>query len=779
MAEKKIKKIQAEQVVLGNQTNFIYQLQVPVFQPPPDLAALRQAYCQHLRRTYRALDFKGIPQLEAFTRELLLEDVYIPLIARPERPSGETWERQRLAGRALNEQSLPEEALAGMEKASAPPQPVEQAVGENARLVVLGDPGSGKSTLLKHLALRLAGEAQAPLPILAPLNAYAAVLAKDPGCNLQRFLPQYFAGLTQGVANLQPLFDAALAQGQALVLLDGLDEIQSDLRGQLVHRVETFSAEAAALGCRVVVTSRIVGYSDAPLTAGDWALYTLLDFTPDNIQDFAARWCLAFEKSTLGDSEAAQAAAERERKALLEGIEANPGVGQLASNPLLLTILALIKRQGVSLPNRRVELYELYLKTLISSWSRARALDKQPVGPALDYLETISILGPLALWLRETNPTAGLVSEEALLKWLKDYFRGDEWELPAHEAQTQARAFLQAVHHYSNLLVERGQGRYGFIHLTFEEALAGRGIVQLGQLERARSLDVIRQHLEDPAWRETILLAVGIWGLVREEPRIAGEVVKAMLGMPCGAESPCRAVLLAGACLEDVGELGIGRAPARLVQEALQAAALNRGLPPAVQRDAGFILGRLAGSSAEWLARIRPDLDDFIQIPAGEFLYGDQNQPAQIEHPYAAARYPVTNLQFRRFVDAGGYAEARWWSETGWAWRTGKYDTKAEDQLKNWLERRPPQKRGEPFFWHNPDYNNPLAPVVGVSWFEAEAYCTWLAAQTGRAVRLPSEMEWERAARGREGRVFAWGDAFDFNRLNCAEFWAQTNAEAF
>ena len=85
---------------------------------------------------------------------------------------------------------------------------------------------------------------------------------------------------------------------------------------------------------------------------------------------------------------------------MLQAIDANPGVARLASNPLLLTILALIKRQGVSLPNRRVELYELYLKTLITAWSKARALDGRQVGPEMDYLQILMVLGPLALWLR-------------------------------------------------------------------------------------------------------------------------------------------------------------------------------------------------------------------------------------------------------------------------------------------------------------------------------------------------------------------------------------------
>jgi predicted NACHT family NTPase len=240
----------------------------------------------------------------------------------------------------------------------------------------------------------------------------------------------------------------------------------------------------------------------------------------------------------------ARASAETERRGLLEAIDANPGVANLASDPLLLTILALIKRQGVSLPNRRVELYELYLKTLISAWSKARALDRRPVGPPLVYLQTIAVLGPLALWLREENPTAGLVGEERLIDWLTGHFIGEDWGLKPGPAWERAREFLDSVRKYSNLLLERGQGRFGFIHLTFEEALAARGLVQLGQLKVDDSLVVIRRNLTDPGWRETILLSVGVWGLVREQPRVAGEVVRAMLKMDCAGDDAGKNVLL-------------------------------------------------------------------------------------------------------------------------------------------------------------------------------------------------------------------------------------------
>ncbi len=761
MAKKSVRDVNAARdVVMGDQTNITYVLKMPGFQPPADLARLRADYLDHLRRSYRALDFKGIPQLETLSRELLLEEVYVPLVARPELPAGETWER-RLAGRLLGKEALPDEALAAAGAGSAAPLRVEEALADKSRVVVLGDPGSGKTTLLKHLALRLAGEPDAPLPILVPLNAYADALARADR-NLQSYLPDYYAGLAQGVAGLAPLFDSALAGGQAVILLNGLDEVQRD-RPHLVIKVQAFAREVAARGNKLVVTSRVVGYREAPLDPKDWSLYTLLDFDRAAIEQFAAKWCAAFEKSTLGDTPEARAAAEAERQSLLAAVEANPGVARLASNPLLLTILALIKRQGVTLPNRRVELYELYLKTLISAWSKARALDKKPAGPPLDYLQTVAVLGPLALWLRAENPTAGLVPEERLVEWLTRHFSGEDWGLRPGPARERAREFLESVRKYSNLLLERGQGRFGFIHLTFEEALAARGLVQLGQLKLDDSVAVIREHLTDPGWRETILLAVGVWGLVREQPRVAGEVARAMLRMPCTDQAAGQNVLLAGACLENAGELGLGRVAAGEVTAALLAAAGDRSLQPAVQRDAGFSLG-----CAGWAP---PDLDAFIAIPAGPFLYGDDKRRLEIKQSFAIGKYPVTNRQYRSFIEAGGYDRREWWRDDGWAWQAGTYDSRAPEEHRNWLAARPPKERGAPFFWRDAKWNNPLAPVVGVSWFEAEAYCAWLAKELGRPVRLPAEEEWERAARHTDGREYPWGNTFDRERLNCAEFW--------
>ena len=126
-------------------------------------------------------------------------------------------------------------------------------------------------------------------------------------------------------------------------------------------------------------------------------------------------------------------------------------------------------------------------------------------------------------------------------------------------AREKAREFLESVRRYSNLLVEHGEKQYGFIHLTFEEALAAYGLVAAGQIEREKSLELIQTHLTDPAWRETILLSVGVLGLLQRQPLAAGELVRSMLKMDCAGDDSCQNVLLAGACLEDVGETGLGQ----------------------------------------------------------------------------------------------------------------------------------------------------------------------------------------------------------------------------
>ncbi|HEY0734007.1 MAG TPA: SUMF1/EgtB/PvdO family nonheme iron enzyme [Herpetosiphonaceae bacterium] len=155
---------------------------------------------------------------------------------------------------------------------------------------------------------------------------------------------------------------------------------------------------------------------------------------------------------------------------------------------------------------------------------------------------------------------------------------------------------------------------------------------------------------------------------------------------------------------------------------------------------------------------------EFIEVPAGPVALGSREHTVrafintygedwtdffarelprhQIEVPaFRLAKTPVTNAQYRAFVAVGGYTDRRWWTPGGWAWQSSI-------------------RRGEPDYWHDERFIGDDKPVVGVSWFEALAFATWAGA------RLPSEAEWERAAKADTNHLYPWGSRWDASRLH-------------
>ncbi|MBK6433841.1 MAG: formylglycine-generating enzyme family protein [Anaerolineae bacterium] len=136
-----------------------------------------------------------------------------------------------------------------------------------------------------------------------------------------------------------------------------------------------------------------------------------------------------------------------------------------------------------------------------------------------------------------------------------------------------------------------------------------------------------------------------------------------------------------------------------------------------------------------------------VWVPAGEFTMGSAANDSQTyddekpQHRVTVAgfwidRTEVTNGQYRKFVDAGGYNQQQYWTEAGWAWKGQNNAT-------------------QPGCWGDGNFNQAEQPVVCVSWYEAYAYARWAGG------RLPSEAEWEKAARGTDGRIYPWGNMWD------------------
>ncbi|MEZ4735484.1 MAG: SUMF1/EgtB/PvdO family nonheme iron enzyme [Caldilineaceae bacterium] len=136
----------------------------------------------------------------------------------------------------------------------------------------------------------------------------------------------------------------------------------------------------------------------------------------------------------------------------------------------------------------------------------------------------------------------------------------------------------------------------------------------------------------------------------------------------------------------------------------------------------------------------------FVYVPAGPFIMGseDGRSDEKPQFTYQTDAFwllqtPVTNAHYRPFVEAGGYSKEAWWTPTGRQWRTK-------------------EKLTAPRLWKDDTWNGAKQPVVGVSWYEVLAYANWLAQTTGTAIRLPTEAEWEKGARGEKGLKYPWGD---------------------
>lgn len=112
------------------------------------------------------------------------------------------------------------------------------------------------------------------------------------------------------------------------------------------------------------------------------------------------------------------------------------------------------------------------------------------------------------------------------------------------------------------------------------------------------------------------------------------------------------------------------------------------------------------------------------------------------------AHVPVTVNQYAAFLNSGAVEEERWWGEMGWAW--------LHDKLDKWGR----ENCWQPDAWKR-QRKKPFHPVVGITWYEATAYCAWVSYEQKRSVRLPSEVEWEYAARGDDERPFPWGEEYD------------------
>lgn len=169
------------------------------------------------------------------------------------------------------------------------------------------------------------------------------------------------------------------------------------------------------------------------------------------------------------------------------------------------------------------------------------------------------------------------------------------------------------------------------------------------------------------------------------------------------------------------------------------------GLPPDELRLYFTLTRRAEAPPMREMETMREGFEpQMVRVPEGPFLMGstDEDESAEEEEKpqhtvelaeYLIGKYPITNVEYQAFVRESQHRPPPGWDGDNY-----------------------PEEKGD-------------HPVVDVLWREAAAYCEWLSKKTGKTYKLPSEAEWEKAARGADGRIFPWGNQWDKTKANCAE----------
>ena len=700
------------------------------------------------------------------------------------------------------------------------------AIPERA-MVLLGAPGCGKSTLLRRLQLDDTHQCLADgcdnVSLFVSLGAYP--LDKDPAKDAPRPLDWLKAQWQRQAPGL-PDLEVLLRERRVLLLLDALNEMPHRDADDFRERVEQwrrFLRDDLPPGNRAVFSCRSLDYSETLSIKDDLDVrqVRVQPMTPEQIEEFLRLYAPAHADGAwaeiqgsqrlldlystpyflklLSDQLAYDPRVASERAALFTGFVRRALEREIAGrNPLFVRDRVLHARDRERIAGRE--------------WSDAHDLPQR--GPLIPRLQS------LAYAMQERFGTSDgkqvmVTLDEAL----------------EHLNHARAEDLLKAGTQMAVLDEEHRTDQVRFFHQLLQEYFAARQLAAqpAPAAELARSewrADRIRPSLADrlatlqdfeplpppdpTGWEETTVLAAS---MASDPDAFARGLADANLELAARCAAALRAT----------------RRARRETVESLQNRLLERSRDPDADLRARIAAARALGDLGDpRFERCGGPHGDFLRPPlvaiaaatygigSDDGLYADEAPTHDVPvEAFAIGRFPVTNAEWRLFIDAGGYQDERWWhTEAARRWQRGegiadgpKQETRdfrqtVRDnpaQIDDWLEAgriTSAQARDythwyvemsdgdfealldssfssdvqtQPRWWHDPAYNHPAQPVVGVCWHEARAYCAWLSAQTGHDYRLPSEVEWEAAARGQAWRRYAWEGDFDPGRCNSFE----------
>jgi hypothetical protein len=433
-------------------------------------------------------------------------------------------------------------------------------VRRHRRVVIRGEPGSGKTTLGRWVMLQFSRAMKAQmrldapivlevekrhidpdfemeadkrtkvqigpprLPVYLRIAHYARELARcedehKPSTSVIEFLGRDpdSGSLGDGMSaeTRNTLIKGVVERDQAIIVLDGLDELNESNRYSVVKKIEEFIREvtlpeggsipASIGGNQVILTSRYTGYDSCPIQAG-CAHYDIERMTRPLVEQFAHAWAAAVNCELDLEREKPVNADELIKEIYNPG---KPAIRELASNPLLVTILATVHWTHGSLPEQRSGLYYRLVENLLRIWLRRPECREQH----LTREELLVALEPLAAEMQTHSVRSGLVSLSRIAELVSAPLAHSRNMLPDDRNFLPVKnALIAAISTQVGLLAEESPGNYAFIHRTFQEFLAARHMLA----NLASAAFEIKSRLSDPLWREPVLLALGFAAISHE-----------------------------------------------------------------------------------------------------------------------------------------------------------------------------------------------------------------------------------------------------------------------
>ncbi len=594
-----------------------------------------------------------------------------------------------------------------LERADREPVDIETLLERYPFLLVEGEAGSGKTTLLKHIALCLtqAGYKDFPargvagwLPVLIFLKDLRPFFESGSERMLPVTVEEILQYYVRRIGEVLPvdLIGEFIRARRVIFLLDGLDEMAPEHRRELVDAFALFKIRKETKNNKIVLSGRPHGITG---TASDkFGQYhaVILRLAPEQVERFIQRWFEYIYSASAG-------MATKSAAGMISEVRAHPAIDQLIENPLLLTATCILYYAGKTLPGQRAELYDLFINNLL----HRRFKEPERVR------ECLSLLAFRMFAHQRRGADLSLVLEVL----------GEVHPQKKDESEREHRKRLETL--FENIeprcaLLQRGQGEMAFRHLTFQEFLTALYLVET----HTDYTKAISKYWQEPRCEEVVALYVGYLSI--RNRTWANKVAKEALTQ--AERDPFHRWRLASRALLDIHPKRRDRDVGDLATEKLRAI-LETGAAPLHLADAGETLGRLGD---------RRDLECFIPIAGGKYRLNTGEFKLK---PFEISKYPVANQWYAKFIRAGGYETDEFWDEAGLKWRRDKGVLL-------------------PRYWNHWRWNCPNSPVVGVSRYEADAFCDWLTRTKGdgRTYALPTEEQWEAAAAGFDQREYPWGD---------------------